>query len=425
MTTGAGSAGFGPAGRTGGVGADRGSRLGRRRWLALCASIGLGACVGSPATPRPSAADGSARPAPTPTEPPRTAGVVAPLRSPPDWEVFTPVPAATSRPPTAVPTPVDPERVIGTVAVEGTYAYVGVGSRLVVVDVADPARPVEVGRTAPFPAAVRAVAARGGHVYLGLESRRDGVHPSGRGVRVLDTSDPTRPREVGTFDDLRSGMVFALSGRYLYAADWDRGLRVIDVGDPARPVEAGYYAQGHVDRVAAADGRAYVDDSGRDLRVLDVADPTRISQVALVPIGGFAAMALEGGTLALSGPWQSLTFLDVSGRGAPTRLGTYDTQRPLRLMSQSYVGIRRAGRYVYARNQVRGGVDVIDAGDPRRPVLEGHLNEPTLPRGDAYGDDVTTLVPVGRMLFRAAANSLIVLDASSPTQPREVGRVGL
>jgi hypothetical protein len=37
------------------------------------------------------------------------------------------------------------------VAVQGDYAYVGVGLRLIVLDVSDPAAPVEVGSTTPFP----------------------------------------------------------------------------------------------------------------------------------------------------------------------------------------------------------------------------------------------------------------------------------
>ncbi len=37
------------------------------------------------------------------------------------------------------------------VAVQGTYAYIGVGPRLVILDVSDPARPRMVGRTAPPP----------------------------------------------------------------------------------------------------------------------------------------------------------------------------------------------------------------------------------------------------------------------------------
>jgi hypothetical protein len=52
------------------------------------------------------------------------------------------------------------------VAVQGRYAYVGVGPRLVVVDVGDPARPVAVGRTGVLPGVVWDVAVSGTYAYV-------------------------------------------------------------------------------------------------------------------------------------------------------------------------------------------------------------------------------------------------------------------
>jgi len=71
------------------------------------------------------------------------------------------------------------------VAVQGRYAYVGVGPRLVVVDVGDPARPVEVGQTGVLPGVVQDVAVSGSYAYV---ADWDG------GLRVIDVSDPSSPR---------------------------------------------------------------------------------------------------------------------------------------------------------------------------------------------------------------------------------------
>lgn len=37
------------------------------------------------------------------------------------------------------------------VAIQGSYAYVGVGPRLVILNIANPARPIVVGQTVPLP----------------------------------------------------------------------------------------------------------------------------------------------------------------------------------------------------------------------------------------------------------------------------------
>ena len=77
-----------------------------------------------------------------------------------------------------------------TNAVAGSYAYVGVGPSLVVLNVADPSRPLMVGQSRPLPGIVQGVVVAGTYAYVA----------DGEGLRVIDVSDPTRPREVGAYD---------------------------------------------------------------------------------------------------------------------------------------------------------------------------------------------------------------------------------
>jgi len=77
------------------------------------------------------------------------------------------------------------------VAVQGNYAYVGVGLRLVVLDISNPAALREVGLTAPFPHFVSDVAVSGTRAY---------VAAGGSGLRVVDISNPARPVEIGAWD---------------------------------------------------------------------------------------------------------------------------------------------------------------------------------------------------------------------------------
>jgi hypothetical protein len=54
------------------------------------------------------------------------------------------------------------------VAVQGRYAYVGEGACLAILDLANPATPVEVGKTRAMPGIVRGVAVAGKYAYLAI-----------------------------------------------------------------------------------------------------------------------------------------------------------------------------------------------------------------------------------------------------------------
>ncbi|WP_448605243.1 LVIVD repeat-containing protein [Thermoflexus hugenholtzii] len=147
---------------------------------------------------------------------------------------------------------------IWAVAVQGRYAYVGVGPRLVVMDVGDPSRPVVVGRTGVLPGVVRGVAVSGSYAYVA-----DG------GLRVIDVSNPAAPREVGFYDTLGWALGVAVSGSYAYVADGNKGLRVIDVSNPAAPREVGVYdTPGGAEDVAVSGSYAYVADGSGGLVIL-------------------------------------------------------------------------------------------------------------------------------------------------------------
>lgn len=106
------------------------------------------------------------------------------------------------------------------VAVQGNYAYLGVGLRVIVLDVTDPTSPREVGSSTGFSDFVRDIAVSGTVAY---------VAAGGAGLRVLDVSDPTRPAEIGFLQSRGYAEGIAVSGTTVCAAYGPYGLRVIDV----------------------------------------------------------------------------------------------------------------------------------------------------------------------------------------------------
>ena len=146
------------------------------------------------------------------------------------------------------------------VAVQGPIAYLGVGPRLVLLDVSDPARPAVLGRTGVLPGVVQGVAVSGSHAYV---AAGDG------GLRVVDVSDPAHPREVGSCDTPGEAWGVAVSGSYAYVAAGDAGLRIVDVSDPAHPREVGSYdTPGSAWDVAVSGSYAYVADRDGGLVML-------------------------------------------------------------------------------------------------------------------------------------------------------------
>ena len=119
------------------------------------------------------------------------------------------------------------------VAVQGRYAYIGLGPRLAVVDISNPARPALVGQSTILPDGVSDVVVSGRRAYAAAVDA---------GLRVLDISDPAHPHEVGAYDTPQSAWGVAISGTLAYVAASVAGLRVVDVSDPAHPRELGYYA---------------------------------------------------------------------------------------------------------------------------------------------------------------------------------------
>ena len=140
------------------------------------------------------------------------------------------------------------------------YAYVADGwYGLRVVNVANPAKPVEVGFYYT-PGYASDVVVAGSYAYVA-----DGWH----GLRVVNIANPARPVEVGFYDTPGSAAGVAVAGSYAYVADYGAGLRVVNITNPANPVEVGFYdTPGESQDIVVAGNYAYVADDKGGLVIL-------------------------------------------------------------------------------------------------------------------------------------------------------------
>ena len=104
-----------------------------------------------------------------------------------------------------------------------------------VVDVSDPAAPLEVGFL-DTPSRAESVSAAGGYAY---------VADWASGLRVVDLSNPVCTTRGRSPRDAGRAWGVAVAGDLAYVVGWQSGLEVVDVSPPSAPVEVGVYDAPH------------------------------------------------------------------------------------------------------------------------------------------------------------------------------------
>jgi hypothetical protein len=306
--------------------------------------------------------------------------------------------------------PARPEMIV----TEGSLAYVAAGTAGVrVVDTSDPRAPAEVGAY-DTPGSAYGLSRQGARTYV---ADGDG------GLLVLDTSDPRRPRRTGALDTTGSARGVAIGAGYAYVADGRAGLQVVSLANPDRPVlVATLDTPGFVRNVAIAGRFAYVADAGyfteasrwvagTGLRVYDISGPAAPRFLAALAVGdapnrvlvdGSRAYVSVAGILQLS----SLVILDLVDPARPSVLGRYQP-------STGYLeDVALSGSTAYLSEQSMG-LQEVDVSNPRSPVFVGHYGKPY----DARGIDIS-----GRYAYVAdRRNGLTVFDISDPALPAMLG----
>ena len=183
-------------------------------------------------------------------------------------------------------------------------AYVaasGIGTPiLIVVDVADPTAPSELGSLSSPGFFASDVFFSDDLVFMAGAVLADGG-PIGR-LLIADVSVPSDPVEVG-FVDLPISLatdVF-VSGDLAFVAAWDEGVRIVDVSNPAEPVEVGAIEV-------------------QDLSVFDV-----FVSDGLIFMAGSLSQANDAfANELLMGEKGGLLIVDVSDPAAPVEVGSID-----------------------------------------------------------------------------------------------------
>ncbi|RIL09211.1 hypothetical protein DCC79_11695 [bacterium] len=292
------------------------------------------------------------------------------------------------------------------IAHAGRHAYVAAHGRGVhVVDVSDPAHPRLVA-TAATAGAAYDVAVAGDRLYVAAWSA---------GLEIHDISDPAAPRKLGAVPTRANAQAVAVGGTVAYVGDWsavfdgpdpEYGVVALDVADPAAPRAIGHLnTPGWAGDLALDGSTLYVADGPGGLRVLDVADPTRPREIAALPTAVRAyGIDHAADRLYIADNTGGLRLVDVADPAVPTDLGG------LTFGGGAAYGVAAAGDRAWVALADGGGpadagrVALVDVSDPRRPVA---LAEHATPQR-AWGVDVDA---AGRAFVAATGSGIVVLAA--------------
>jgi hypothetical protein len=413
---------------------------------------------------------------------------------------------------------------VGTMVISGNYAYVPYNSmsfiEVRVRDISDPRAPQDIGAFA-IPNGSWPIAASPGRLYLGdtaggvriwdvsnpasareLGSIDTGYVPEQAVVsgdyafvreelptveyvwdelpdrdiiHVIDASNPSAVREVGSFAITGRMSYIAHAGAILYAAVCGHGVVAVDTSDPAAPAEAGRalstsggylmvineqyaYLTGYqcVDVIGvsrpsvpafvalfphheyapvAADARGYLyclatyngQGAGRHgMRILDASDPTHVTTVAeLFPDTDFAALAVSGDYAYAAHVGADILVLDISDPQLTHLVGVVGYGSGIQTS-----GIAAAPNgYVYTSTQPPASgpgsfLNVVDVSTPTAPALAAQLSFP-----DTWS--ISDIVLRGQYLYLTtdarstvpASGRLLIVDVSRPTGPMVAGTV--
>lgn len=326
------------------------------------------------------------------------------------------------------------------VDVQGPYAYLGMGSRVEVLDLDAAPEPLKVGQLDGQGLVIdlRVAGARAFVLEAGLrlrvidlsaaprltelavlepatapddrsgtlEAYGDYVYVGGSGgMAVVDLSAPRTPRRVGAVDDVHAIVDMAVSEDRLYLVSDAGALHVLSLADPSRPSllgsltpEEGAYpasvaVRGDTAYVTLGFWSAAAADRGEGpsgpipdnvLLAIDVSDPARPRERARVDLSGYVSYL---GDIALRGDrayvLSQLPQRPGGGCGSPGSLQVFDLSAPADPVWLAMADAHTDAAYDLAVDGERlllaeghGGLRVLDAGQPDAPVLASHYDTP-------------------------------------------------
>jgi hypothetical protein len=242
-------------------------------------------------------------------------------------------------------------------AVDGRYAYLGVGPRILVVDMESGGEYRIIGQSGVLPGVVRAAALKPPFLFLAVGKG---------GLRVLDISDPSAPVEVGALEDMQWTMSVVIDGDRLYLADNALGLAIVDISNPAKPMLLGTTNLKNPAAALAVQGDVvFIVHMSGGLVSIDVSKPEEPSVIGELPLPQMSAgITLMDHYALIAGGFEGLLVIDIAEPGNMKQVSVQKTTLA--------DGIAQSEGRVYLTDSV-SGLLVFDLSDPAQPRQIGTI----------------------------------------------------
>jgi hypothetical protein len=305
---------------------------------------------------------------------------------------------------------------INDVVVSGTLAYLACPNRsgLKIVDVSNPSSPtLRSSLTTPDEMLSQSIRVSGNRAYFTW------VHgpyyfPQCASLRIVDVSNPSQPRLLGSYDDLRYACGLLLVGGLAYVADGRAGLQIVDVSQASQPAFRGFYgAANDASDVCLSGNLAYVAGAEAGFQIINVANPTSPTVCGSCRTPGDAVAVCTSGNLAYVA-WSDLLSLneggglqiiDVTNLSSPTLRGRLDSGRWT-------WDVAASGELAYLAHGA-GSLTIIDVSNPSSPTLRGsYVGPPSDPFGTSH-----VSAGGGRAYLASPDVGVQIIDCTNPSSP--------
>jgi Mg-chelatase subunit ChlD len=347
---------------------------------------------------------------------------------------------------------------VHSLAPAGETIWLGVGYRVMAVDLSVETGPRAIGRSPMLPAPARDLAATGDVIVAALGDDglyvldgRDRGAPtvvaqlaldadqlqvrgtlahvlSGSSLSLVDLDVPASPRLVGLLRLPSRAAHLSFDGDAVWLLEDARSrgagllLHRLNLADPTRPAILTSVPLGSDSPrgMAVAGDHAFLVTSSGELVAYDIAEPTRARALSrvLVPLGVSASsrrpLVVGGGRAWVAGDL-TVAEIDVANPAAPEFLGLVETEGAIsaHALRGDRLLVACVGDLVGARRTYHG-LEIHDVSKPGEAAVVGALR-------DAWHGFGVDAVP-GTAYVAAGRAGMRVVDIADPRKPRTVGR---
>lgn len=279
------------------------------------------------------------------------------------------------------------------VAVNGDRAYVGMGARLIVLDISGSGDPVVLG----------SIMTNGTVTDIALSGALALVGSEWWSMEIIDVTNPQQPIRVGEYSTVFPTHRILVRDQIAFVLSDNIGLHVVDFSNPANPVRIGQYNMCCPGNAELIGDLMYVRSSGWIL--LDISDPTSPTFVAHVPeLNAVKRMSIVQDRLYAAMEFGArFRVFDISTPAEPVLLG-YKT-----LSSATEVDVVGNVAYVTANE----GLLALDISNLSDIQVVGQSNAPT---------HLTSIALAGNRAVVGSRNGAVgLVSLTSPASPQLLG----